>query len=143
VNATAAAINVGLNFLLIPAWGIVGAGVSTVVGYVALAGLGFANAQAGYPVNHDWSRVFRIAGVAAAFLLLSAEVVPATGWIGIPARIALLLAFPLALVLTGVLSPGERQRIVQMFADMRRPRRGKRVEEAVEMEVEQEEEAPV
>jgi hypothetical protein len=30
-----------------------------------------------------------------------------------------------------------------MFADMRRPRRGKRVDEAVEMEDEQEEEAPV
>ena len=61
MNATAAAINIGLNFLLIPAWGIVGAGVSTVVGYAALAGLGFANAQAGYPVSHDWPRVFRTA----------------------------------------------------------------------------------
>jgi O-antigen/teichoic acid export membrane protein len=143
VNGTAAAINVGLNFLLIPAWGIVGAGVSTVIGYVALAGLGFANAQAGYPVSHDWSRVFRVAGVAAVFLLLSAEVVPATGWVGIPVRIALLLGFPLALMAAGVLSRGERRRMAQMFADMRRPRKGKRVEEAVELEVEQEEEAPV
>jgi hypothetical protein len=87
--------------------------------------------------------VFRIAGVAAAFLLLSAEVVPATGWVGIPARIALLLAFPFTLVVTGVFSRGERRRIAQMFADMRRPRKGKRVDEAVELEVEQEEEAPV
>jgi O-antigen/teichoic acid export membrane protein len=143
VNGAAAGINVGLNFLLIPAWGIVGAGVSTVIGYIALAGLGFANAQAGYPVNHDWSRVFRIAAVAAAFLAASAEVVPATGWVGIPVRLALMIGFPLALVLTGVLSPGERQKIAQMFADMRRPRKGKRVEEAVELEVEQEEEAQV
>ena len=125
VNATAAAINIGLNFLLIPAWGIVGAGVSTVVGYAALAGLGFANAQAGYPVSHDWRRVFRTALVAAVFLLLSAEVVPATGWVGIPARIALLALFPLALVAAGVLNPGERRRIAQLFADMRRPREGK------------------
>src|SRR4249920_3404243 len=143
VNATAAGINVGLNFLLIPAWGIVGAGVSTVVGYAALAGLGFANAQAGYPVSHDWGRVLRTAGAATVFLLLSAEVVPATGWVGIPARLALLAAFPLALMLTGVLNPGERRRIGQLLADMRRPRRGKRVEEAEELEVEQESEAPV
>ena len=143
VNATAAAINIGLNFVLIPAWGIVGAGVSTVVGYAALAGLGFANAQAGYPVSHDWPRVFRTTLVAAVFLLLSAEVVPATGWVGIPVRIALLALFPLALVAAGVLNPGERRRIAQLFADMRRPRKGKRVEEAVELEVEQEEEAQV
>src|SRR5436190_17674033 len=143
VNATAAALNVGLNFVLIPAWGIVGAGVSTVVGYAALAGLGFANAQAGYPVAHDWSRVFRVAGVASVFLLLSAEVVPATGWVGIPVRILMLLGFPLALMAAGVVSRGERRRIAQMFADMRRPRRDKRVDEAVELEVEQDEEAPV
>ena len=143
VNGAAAAINVGLNFLLIPAWGIVGAGVSTVIGYAALAGLGFANAQAGYPVSHDWSRVFRIAGVAAAFLVVSAELVPATGWVGIPVRIALLLLFPLALMVTGGLHRGERHRIGQLLADIRRPRRGKRVEEAVELEVEQEEEAQV
>ena len=68
---------------------------------------------------------------------------PATGWVGIPARLALLAAFPLALMLTGVLSPGERRRIGQLLADMRRPRRGKRIDEAVELEVEQEEEAPV
>ena len=43
----------------------------------------------------------------------------------------------------GVLNPGERRRIGQLLADMRRPRKGKRVEEAVELEVEQEEEAPV
>jgi O-antigen/teichoic acid export membrane protein len=143
VNAAAAAINVGLNFLLIPAWGIVGAGVSTVIGYTALAGFGFANAQAGYPVSHDWSRVFRIAGVAAAFLIVSAQLVPATGWVGIPVRLALLLAFPLALMVTGGLHRGERHRIGQLFADVRRPRKGKRVAEAVELEVEQEEEAPV
>jgi len=69
--------------------------------------------------------------------------VPATGWVGIPVRVALLLAFPLALMAAGVLSRGERGRIAQMFADMRRPRKGKRVEEAVELEVEQEEEAQV
>ena len=143
VNGAAAGINVGLNFLLIPAWGIVGAGVSTVIGYAALAGLGFANAQAGYPVSHDWSRVFRIAGVAAAFLVVSAELVPATGWVGIPVRIALLVLFPLALMVTGGLHRGERHRIGQLLADIRRPRRGKRVDEAVELEVEQEEEAQV
>ena len=68
---------------------------------------------------------------------------PATGWVGIPVRLALLALFPLALVAAGVMNPGERRRIAQLFADMRRPRKGKRVEEAVELEVEQEEEAQV
>src|SRR4029079_13012460 len=100
----------------IPAWGIVGAGVSTVVGYAALAGLGYAHAQAGYPVSHDWPRVFRTTLVAAVFLLLSAEVVPATGWVGIPVRIALLALFPLALVAARRLNTGGRRRAAQRFA---------------------------
>ena len=144
VNATAAAVNIGFNFLIIPAWGIVGAGISTVVGYAVLAGLGFANAQAGYPVSHDWGRVLRTMALAALFMLASAEVVPATGWVGIPVRLALLAAFPAGLVAIGVLTRGERRRIQELAARMRRPRHGRAVEEAEELEVEQEsEEAPV
>jgi len=34
------------------------------------------------------------------------ELVPAVGWVGIPARLALVAAFPLALMAVGVVTPG-------------------------------------
>jgi O-antigen/teichoic acid export membrane protein len=137
VTAAAAAVNIGLNFAFIPRWGIVGAGASTVIGYVVLVALGFANSQRGYPVAHDWSRVTRIAVVACAFVAASIAVVPAVGPIGIPVRLAMLFAFPVALAAAGVLSADDRRRMAEMLAQMRRPRRGRRAAEAEELAVEQ------
>src|SRR6185312_16770364 len=42
----AAALNIGLNFWFIPEYGIVGAGVTTVIGYAVLLWLGWWNASA-------------------------------------------------------------------------------------------------
>jgi O-antigen/teichoic acid export membrane protein len=119
VTGVSAAVNVGLNFALIPLWGIVGAGVSTVVGYALLVYLGWRNAQHSYPVDYEWARVVRIAAVTAAIVALSVLVIPATGWVGIPLRLAIVAGFPLALIATGVLSPGEQRRIRERVAAMR------------------------
>ena len=48
IAGIAAAVNIGLNFWFIPAWGIVGAGITTVIGYALLLALGWANAQRSY-----------------------------------------------------------------------------------------------
>ena len=109
------------------------------VGYAVLVGLGFANAQAGYPVSHDWPRVFRTTLVAAVFLLLSAEVVPATGWVGIPARIALLAAVPARARRGGRPQPRRTPPDRPALRRHAPAAEGKGVEEAVELEVEQEE----
>jgi O-antigen/teichoic acid export membrane protein len=144
VTGTAAAVNIGLNFWMIPRWGILGAGWSTVIGFVVLVVMGWRNAQRSYPVSYDFARVLRVAAVAVAFLVLLVELVPATGWVGIPARIALVAAFPLGLVAVGVVTPGERKRIGALLSQIRRPGSGRRAAEEQELEIEREsEEAPV
>ena len=126
VTATAAAVNIGLNFWMIPRWGILGAGWSTVIGFAVLVVLGWRNAQASYPVSYDFSRVLRVVALAAAFMAVSVELVPATGVVGILARIGLVAVFPLALMAIGVFTPGERKRIAALVAQMRSPRRNRR-----------------
>lgn len=126
VTSTAAAVNIGLNFLFIPRWGILGAGWSTVIGFAVLVTLGWRNAQRSYPVSYDFSRVLRIVALAAAFMAVSVELVPATGVIGIPVRVAMVAAFPLALMAIGVFTPGERKRIAALASQIRSPRRGRR-----------------
>src|SRR6185312_17113636 len=57
VTGVGAAVNVGLNFWLIPRYGMVGAAISTLVAYVVLF-LGMtAYAQSVYPVAYQWRRV--------------------------------------------------------------------------------------
>jgi O-antigen/teichoic acid export membrane protein len=144
VTGTAAAVNIGLNFWMIPRWGILGAGWSTVIGFIVLVILGYRNAQSSYPVAYDFGRVLRVVAVAVVFVVALVEVVPATGAVGITARIALVAAFPLGLMAVGVLTPGERRKMASLLAQIRAPRRGRRAAEEQELEVEREsEEAPL
>ena len=139
VATVAAIVNVGLNFALIPWIGIVGAGVSTVVGYVVLVYLGWRNAQHSYPVEYEWSRVIRTAGVAVVFIALSMLVIPATGWVGVPLRILLGVIFPLGLLAVGVVQRGEVGRVRDMVKSMARRRSKQAVIEAEEEEAVEEE----
>jgi O-antigen/teichoic acid export membrane protein len=139
VASVAALVNVGLNFVLIPEWGIVGAGISTVIGYLVLVYLGWRNAQHSYPVDYEWKRVVPTALVAGVFVALSILVVPATGWVGVPVRIALGLLFPVALVAVGVVHRGEVGRVRSMLTSMGRKRSKAAVIEAEEEEAIEEE----
>ena len=117
IATTAAAINLGLNFWAIPAWGIVGAGVTTVIGYAALLVMGWANAQRSYPVPYDWWRVAKVAAVVAAFLAVSEWVVPAKGLGVVALRLLLAAVFPLALLAVGGLTRGEVRRGMRMITN--------------------------
>ncbi len=144
VTGTAAAVNIGLNFWMIPKWGILGAGWSTVIGFSVLVVLGWRNAQRSYPVSYDFSRVLRIVATAAAFMVVLVELVPAVGLVGIGTRILLVALFPLALFAVGVVTRGERSRIVALAKRIRSPRRGRKAALEEELEIEREsEEAPL
>ena len=144
VTGTAAAVNIGLNFWMIPKWGIVGAGWSTVIGFSVLVVLGWRNAQASYPVSYDFKRVLRIVALAALFMVVLVELVPPIGIAGIGLRVLLVAIFPLALVAAGVVTPGERSKIIALAKRIRSPRKGKQADLEEELEVEREsEEAPL
>jgi O-antigen/teichoic acid export membrane protein len=116
ISAVAAAVNIGLNFLFIPKWGIVGAGVTTVIGYGVLLWLGWLNAQRSYPVAYDWNRVLRVFAVATAYVALSVWVLPETGAVGIALRIVAAASFPLALFVVGALSRDDGARMRALLA---------------------------
>lgn len=62
----AAAVNIGLNFALIPVWGIVGAGVATAVGYGVLAVAYYLFSQQVYPTPYEPRKVVTMLALASA-----------------------------------------------------------------------------
>ena len=72
----AAAANVGLNYALIPRYGMMGAAWANAAGYGIQAGLAFAFSQRLYPVRYEYGRVAR-AVAAAAVAFVAASAVPA------------------------------------------------------------------
>ena len=102
VTGAAAAVNLVLNFALIPRYGMMGAAWATVAAYAVMAALGGAFSQRLYPIPFERARLGAIVtaalAVAALALLAPEAIVPA-----LAVKCALLALFPLALFTAGVL----------------------------------------
>ena len=106
VTGAAAIVNVALNLILIPRYGMMGAAAATIAAYATMfAGMTWW-AQRIYPVPYQWRRV---ATAVAAGLALVAVGKLAGG--GLPVAVALSLAYPLLLLLAGFYLPAERKAI--------------------------------
>ena len=106
VTGTGAAVNVGLNFWLVPAYGMVGASISTAAAYVVLFAGMTLYAQSVYPVRYQWRRVVTSVAVAVG-LTVAARV----SRLPLAPSFLLVAAYPLALALFGFYLPAERQRL--------------------------------
>jgi O-antigen/teichoic acid export membrane protein len=106
VTGAAAIVNVTLNLILIPHYGMMGAAVATVAAYATMfAGMTWW-AQRIYPVPYQWRRVFTAAGIAVA-LVVAGKLVGG----GLPVALALSLVYPLVLLPAGFYLPAERKAI--------------------------------
>ena len=100
ITGVAAAVNIGLNLLLIPPYGIMGAAIATVVAYVVMF-IGMTwYAQRVFPTPYQWRRVLTAAAAAVGLLLLG------RGLGGLTAAIGLTLAYPVVLAPARLLAAG-------------------------------------
>ena len=106
ISGAAAVLNVALNLLLIPKYGMIGAAIATIGAYVTLF-IGMAwRAQYLYPVPYQWRRVAIAGGVAIALTVIGRVLDPP-----LAAAIAIVAAYPLVLWPLGFYLPEERRRI--------------------------------
>jgi O-antigen/teichoic acid export membrane protein len=109
VTGVAAAVNVGLNLALIPAYGMMGAAIATVAAYTTMA-VGMAWwSQRIYPVPYQWRRVATAAAGAVALAVVGKLLDD-----GLPLAVALTAAYPLVLVLLGFTTSAERRRLTRL-----------------------------
>ena len=109
ITGGAALVNVALNLVLIPRFGIEGAAASAVAAFALMFVAMAVYAQRLYPVPYQWRRVTTIL-VAAVALTVAARVVDR-----LDVSIALVLAFPLALLPLGFYLPFERARVARLL----------------------------
>jgi O-antigen/teichoic acid export membrane protein len=114
--ATAAALvaNIGLNLLLVPSLGIVGAGLALVASYAVVLVLMYGFTQRLFPVPYEWGRLARVVLVASGLVLAGELSMPTDGILGLLGRIVFWLAYPLCLLATGFFTSGERTWLVRL-----------------------------
>jgi O-antigen/teichoic acid export membrane protein len=110
ITGIAAIVNFALCLALIPAFGMVGAAIATLAAYVALFLCMTFWAQRIYPVRYQWVRLLKIVGLAGA-LSITTKLVHAP----LALAIAITVAYPFLLALTGFYLPAERRRLRSIY----------------------------
>jgi O-antigen/teichoic acid export membrane protein len=107
VTGVAALVDVGLNFALVPSFGMIGAAVAGVAAYASMFVLMSLHAQRVYPVPYQWRRIALVVGTAVAVTALGKA-------LEVPLAVALALAaaYPLILLPLGFYLPAERRRLL-------------------------------
>ena len=100
MTLSAAVVNVALNILWIPRFGVEGAAWATVVGYSLMAVMGIYFGNKHYPIPFEWSRLVRIA-MAAALAYAVSTTAPLQWQTAIPIKLVASLVFPAALFVFG------------------------------------------
>ncbi|HID11798.1 MAG TPA: hypothetical protein EYP17_10950 [Candidatus Latescibacteria bacterium] len=80
IVGASAALNLGLNFLLIPRFGMAGAAWATSAAYGAMAGTLFLRSRRLYPVPYDFHRAGGVALIAVGTFLAASLSPPALRW---------------------------------------------------------------
>ncbi len=114
-----AALNIALNFALIPPFGIIGAAIATSLTFGALALLYYRRAQILSPAPFNSRRVGEIAVTAAVLITVGTLINLEPLWLSALVKVPLVLAFPAMAWARGWLEPAS-------FLSLRpwRPRRG-------------------
>ena len=109
ITGSAAAVDVALNLLLIPRYGIEGAATAAVTSFALMFVAMAVYSQRLYPVPYQWRRVALVVGAAVA-LTVAARTVDR-----LDVAIVAVLAYPLVLLPLGFYLPVERARLARVL----------------------------
>jgi O-antigen/teichoic acid export membrane protein len=101
INAIAAAINIGLNFIFIPKYGAIGAAVVMAISFSICPALAFFISQRYYFIRYDFARIIKIIIVALSLYLLSSYVSTTYIYLDILLKILITFSYPAVLYLIG------------------------------------------
>jgi O-antigen/teichoic acid export membrane protein len=101
----AALVNVVLNLILIPPYGMMGAAVATLAAYVALFAGMWLRSRHVYPVSYQWRRVLTLAAAAVGLTVVGRAIG------SLPVAIAVTIVYPLVLLPLGFYLPAELRRL--------------------------------
>ena len=126
VIGAALAVNLGLNILLIPRYGMLGATVATLLSYIAFCGFRYWASSLFYKVRYEWGRVSSALAVGSAIITLfyiidyfkGAGTLRMGFYITLLIKVLLALSFPGFLYLLNFYDEKERRKLSELSREL-------------------------
>ena len=118
----AAIVNLILNLLLIPRFGMVGAAWAMLAGFIAMIAVEFVVSQRFYPIRYQYARLGKLVGVVLLLFAATRLVSSSGAALAVMAEKAalLLVGYPLLLWITRFFEPAELEHARRAYAGVRR-----------------------
>lgn len=87
-------ISIAFNLILIPKWGVIGAGITAVISYATMAGVALILGQRFYKIPWEWKRLIIIFAVSVCAVFLSFEANSFALGVRLPLKFAVFLMLP-------------------------------------------------
>ena len=113
--------NVILIVVLVPAWGIAGAGIALCGAYVVMLTVMYLLTRHAFTVQFEWLRLVRLVVVMGGLAAAGDLVLPTHGAVGLLTRLLVALVIPLVLLATGFFHQAELRQLRTLAARLRRP----------------------
>jgi O-antigen/teichoic acid export membrane protein len=112
-------VNVALLAVLVPRYGIAGAGVALCGAYVAMLAVMYLLVRSAFHVSFEWRRLAQLVVVLGGLTVAGELLLPTSGAVGFLARGAVIVAMPLALLVIGFAHPQELAAARELLARAR------------------------
>jgi O-antigen/teichoic acid export membrane protein len=109
INGTAAAINVGLNLIIIPKYGALGAAIVTAISFSICPVFAYLVSQRYHRIRYDFTRISQIVGFTLLFYFLGNLISIDDVYISFLVRFLLAVSFPVLLYLIGFFDAKEME----------------------------------
>jgi O-antigen/teichoic acid export membrane protein len=119
IMTVVAALNLSLNFTLVPPFGAIGAAVAIFTSMAVKLLLELAVGYRLFPVPYEYGRLLRVTLIGAALYLIGVSATWDALWVSVSVKAALLLAAPLLLYASGFFEPSELSRLRRLIVTRR------------------------
>jgi O-antigen/teichoic acid export membrane protein len=117
VTIVATVANVILNLILVPAWGIVGAGVALIASYLIVIVLIYGVSRRIFPIPWQWGRLAVVVGAGIVLVAAGDLLLPTEGAAGFVSRLAVFALYPVVLWFGGAITRDERAQVRALISE--------------------------
>ena len=118
VTMAGATVNIGMNLLLVPKFGIMAAAVNTALGYAVLAVLMFVLAQRTQTIDYEYGRLSKIFVAGVVLFALSRLLMRFTPFVDVCIGLFVIVLLPFLLKLQGFWTEKEKRSIVRVKQEL-------------------------